>query len=145
MSIFLWQTMLLCLAVLLNATLVLACIFCPKIYAIYRVRNSDQHWSPNFRAVRGSSRFVRQHNDIQGVATNTECPPKVVCVTNTPPSGEKEEHTRGQCDGAYSAATSSESEGNQTTKESTVGAPEERSVHIRKLDARQPTVEQLWN
>ena len=50
--------MLLSLAVLANATLILTCIFFPKIYAIFFVSKSNQHVSPGFRVTGGARRLT---------------------------------------------------------------------------------------
>ena len=53
-----FQVMFLSLAILANATLILLCIFVPKIYALYFVKKEDLHVSVKFENKGGSRRLI---------------------------------------------------------------------------------------
>lgn len=53
-----FEAMFLSLAVLSNATLILMCIFVPKIYAVYFVKQEDMHVSAKFENKGGSRRLI---------------------------------------------------------------------------------------
>lgn len=119
--------MLLSLAVVLNGSLILVCIFFPKIYAIYRVAQSQQHLSQTFRAIRGVKRFrSRTFNEELGRKIEVAKEPERQSVEEShatrfsgtaqmPSGGEMAENPRGQCDDGE-CATSSENEENHQTE-----------------------------
>lgn len=58
-----FEAMFLSLAVLANATLILMCIFVPKVYAVYFVKKEDLHVSAKFKNKGGSRRLIDDNGD----------------------------------------------------------------------------------
>ncbi len=56
------EVMFLSLQVIANASLIVICIFIPKIYALYFVDKKDQHVTPKFTTQGGARRLVENHS-----------------------------------------------------------------------------------
>ena len=118
------EVMFLSLQVIANASLIMVCIFIPKIYALYFVDKKDQHVTPKFTTQGGSRRLVENSSwqdlveespittRITGLGINTvagtiipEEPSEGSIISNNDQSTEhnaeaiKEEHASYSCNG----------------------------------------------
>lgn len=70
------EVMFLSLQVIANASLIVICIFIPKIYALYFVDKKDQHVTPKFTTQGGSRRLV-ENSSWQDLVEESPVPTRI--------------------------------------------------------------------